>query len=32
VEYDQGYTPVGSTDANVEGIQIYFGLTMRTPL
>jgi hypothetical protein len=32
VEYNQGYTPVGSTDANVEGIQIYFGLTMRTPL
>lgn len=32
VEYNQGYTPVGSTDANVEGLQLYFGLTMRTPL
>lgn len=32
VEYNQGYTPVGSTDANVEGYQIYFGLTVRTPL
>jgi hypothetical protein len=32
VEYNQGYTPVGDSDANVEGIQILFGMTLRTPL
>lgn len=32
VEYNQGYTPVGGSDANVEGIQILFGMTLRTAL
>lgn len=31
-EYNNGYTPVGDSDANVEGHQFFFGITIRTPL
>jgi hypothetical protein len=32
VEYNNGYTPVGDSNANIEGHQILFGVTARTPL
>jgi hypothetical protein len=32
VEYNNGYTPVGDSNANIEGHQIFFGVTARTPL